>query len=178
MSDQISPCRDLSGDQVRQLIGIAHGAEQAVLNTGLKTFSRIFEELLRAVAPLTTSKFVSAREVCAAAAHEANRLYSESLGDHSLFHWEDAPNWQKESVLNGVDGVMNGNAPEQSHEGWLKEKNEAGWAYGPVKDPEKKEHPCFVPYSDLPEAQKLKDTIFILVVRAMAEALQYDPPPA
>ena len=28
-----------------------------------------------------------------------------------------------------------------------------GWKYGPVKDPEKKEHPCFVPYDDLPPSR-------------------------
>jgi len=49
----------------------------------------------------------------------------------------------------------------------LKEKEEAGWKYGEVKDPDKKEHPCFVSYEELPEQQKVKDALFVGVVRAM-----------
>lgn len=67
--------------------------------------------------------------------------------------------------------MLRGNGPEQSHESWLKEKADTGWKYGPVKDPEKKEHPCFVPYSELSEAQKKKDEIFVGVVRLVARAL-------
>jgi hypothetical protein len=57
--------------------------------------------------------------------------------------------------------------PEQSHEGWLTEKEATGWKYGPVKNPETKEHPCFVPYGELPENQRLKDEMFGLIVRAV-----------
>ena len=31
--------------------------------------------------------------------------------------------------------------------------------------------PCFVPYAELPEAQKKKDEIFVTVVRSVALAL-------
>ena len=86
--------------------------------------------------------------------------------------WEDAPEWQKTSVRNGVRGALNGNTPEQSHEGWLAEKAATGWKYGPVKDPEKKEHPCFVPYSELPPAQRAKDEIYTTVVRVVGAALR------
>lgn len=33
-----------------------------------------------------------------------------------------------------------------SHENWLRDKEKDGWTFGPVKDAEKKEHPCFVPF--------------------------------
>jgi hypothetical protein len=110
-------------------------------------------------------------EACARAAHETNRAYCLALGDTSQPSWEDAPDWQKTSARKGVDGALNGNTPEQSHESWLKEKAETGWKYGPVKDPEKKEHPCFVPYNELPPEQRHKDTLFLTVVRAVAAAL-------
>ena len=29
-----------------------------------------------------------------------------------------------------------------------------GWTYGPVRDDAKKQHPCLVPYADLPESEK------------------------
>ena len=80
--------------------------------------------------------------------HEANRAYCETLGDFSQKPWRHAEDWQKKSAVNGVEGIINGTitTPEQSHESWLAEKERTGWKYGPVKDVDKKEHPCFVPY--------------------------------
>lgn len=110
-------------------------------------------------------------ELCAMAAHEMNRIYCLSLGDGSQTDWEHAPQWQKDSAIKGVEGVLAGNGPAESHESWLEEKRTTGWKYGPVKDPEKKEHPCFVPYSELSPEQREKDLIFVTAVRSMARAL-------
>lgn len=108
---------------------------------------------------------------CARAAHEVNKTYCEALGDNSQPSWEDAPDWQRKSEMNGVVGALAGNTPEQSHNSWFKEKIDAGWTYGETKDPEKKTHPCMVPYEHLPPEQKNKNKLFVTVVRAMAEAL-------
>jgi hypothetical protein len=40
---------------------------------------------------------------------------------------------------------------ESEHERWMKEKLEAGYAYGPKLDDELKVHPRLVPWSELPE---------------------------
>lgn len=102
--------------------------------------------------------------------HETNRAYCEALEDFSQVPWSDAPAWQKESAINGVlHHLENPTAgPASSHECWLKEKEAAGWKYGPVKDPEKKEHPCFVPFEDLPESQRMKDHLFTTIVLTLA----------
>lgn len=118
---------------------------------------------------------MKALEACARAAHEANRAYCIAIGDTSQPSWDDAPEWQRTSALNGVRGVLDGNTPEQSHESWLAEKAATGWRYGPVKDPDRKEHPCFVPYAELPPAQQAKDALYVAVVRAMDHALGADP---
>lgn len=101
--------------------------------------------------------------------HETNRAYCQTLGDNSQPPWEEAPEWQRESAINGVHfHVANpGASPSHSHEEWLKEKEAAGWKYGEVKNPDKKEHPCFVPYHALPPEQKAKDALFIAVVNAL-----------
>jgi hypothetical protein len=103
------------------------------------------------------------------AAHEANRVLCLALGDTSQPKWADAPEWQKVSAIKGVQMIATNpsTTPEQSHEGWLEEKRATGWKYGPVKNPETKEHPCFIPYEGLPENQRLKDEMFGLVVRAV-----------
>lgn len=108
---------------------------------------------------------------CARAAHEANRAYCIAIGDNSQPSWDDAPGWQRSSAINGVAGALAGATPEQSHESWLAEKRATGWKYGPIKNPDTKEHPCFVPYADLPPSQRAKDDLFLAVVRATAAAL-------
>ena len=40
------------------------------------------------------------------------------------------------------------------HEVWSQLRLEQGWVYGPTRDDERKEHPCLVPYEDLPESEK------------------------
>lgn len=101
----------------------------------------------------------------------ANRAYCIALGDDSQPTWEDAPEWQRSSARNGVAGALAGNTPEQSHESWLAEKAATGWKWGLVKDAEKKEHPCFVDYNDLPPEQRLKDHIFTATARSVALTL-------
>jgi hypothetical protein len=108
-------------------------------------------------------------EAIAKACHEVNRAYCVSLGDHSQPTWEDAPAWQRASACSGVRFTRAHPAapPSASHDNWLAEKARDGWKYGPVKDPAKKEHPCFVPYDELPTEQQTKDHLFQAVVRAM-----------
>lgn len=114
----------------------------------------------------------AAVEAAARAAHEANRAWCLAHGDTSQPAWDDAPEWQTSSARKGVLGVIAGNGPRESHEGWLAEKAATGWTYGPVKDPEAKTHPCFVPYDELPPLQHAKDGIFVGVVRAVIAAFE------
>jgi hypothetical protein len=120
--------------------------------------------------------FDQVRLACAMAAHEMNRVYCRALGDLSQDVWDVAPEWQRKSALEGVDGVFAGAGPEQSHEAWCAAKIADGWKFGPVKDPEKKEHNCLVPYAELSPEHRQKDHVFVAAVRTMAAALNYMPP--
>lgn len=101
--------------------------------------------------------------------HEANREYCRTIGDYSQEHWDSAAPWQRESARKGVEfALANPDAPASAqHDAWLTDKVRDGWIFGPVKDPAKKEHPCMVPYSQLPLEQRLKDSLFKGVVRAL-----------
>lgn len=100
--------------------------------------------------------------------HEVNRAYCQALGDNSQPAWEDAPEWQRVSARMGVDLHLSGDfGPEASHISWMEQKRAEGWKYGPVKNPETKEHPCYVPYDQLPREQQAKDYIFRAVVHAL-----------
>lgn len=62
------------------------------------------------------------KEDAARIAHETNRAYCAAIGDTSQVPWAEAPEWQRASVLLGVQGILDGNTPEQSHESWLEHK--------------------------------------------------------
>jgi hypothetical protein len=102
-------------------------------------------------------------------AHELNQAFCNSIGDASQPNWADAPQWQKDSALSGVQfHLANPEAsPSASHDNWLKEKLADGWVFGLVKNPQTKEHPCCVPYEELPTEQKSKDYLFKQVVHSL-----------
>lgn len=103
-------------------------------------------------------------------AHEVNRAYCQALGDNSQPSWEDAPQWQKDSAMLGV--MLHTGNPDAgaaaSHESWMAQKVADGWVYGPEKQPDLKQHPCIVPFDQLPREQQAKDFIFRGVVHALA----------
>lgn len=111
-------------------------------------------------------------EVVARVCHEANRAYCTYLEDFSQVPWDLAPDWQKSSCIDGVKFRINNSAApaKASHENWSKHKVADGWKYGPVKDPEKKEHPCLVPFEELPFEQQVKDHMFLHIVNAFLNA--------
>lgn len=102
-------------------------------------------------------------------AHEANRAYCESIGDDSQHSWGFSEEWQRESAIKGVKFAIDNPQALASaqHEAWLNDKISEGWKYGEVKSTGKKEHPCCVPYDELPIEQQTKDSIFLGIVRAM-----------
>ena len=104
-------------------------------------------------------------EAIARICHEANRQLQIINEDPVNPSWEALDNETKESAIDGVQNVIEENAtPRESHENWLKFKEKHGWTYGPIKDEEKKKHPCFVPYDDLPPDQQIKDALFTAIV--------------
>lgn len=113
-------------------------------------------------------------EAISRACHEVNRAWCLAHGDKSQKPWEEAPDWHRLSVWNGVNFHLNNlhSTPEDSHINWMREKAADGWVYGEVKNVEEKTHPCMKPYEELPRAQRLKDTLFVATVRTMAAAFR------
>lgn len=115
------------------------------------------------------AKIGAAIMIAARAAHEVNRAYCEGIGDDSQVTWVEAPQWQRVSCINGVRAILQNPAitPAQQHALWMAEKGADGWVYGEEKDAEAKTHPCMVPYEELPDEQKVKDSLFGAAVRAV-----------
>lgn len=108
-------------------------------------------------------------EDIAAICHEANRALCLAHGDESQQPWHAAPLWQKSSAILGVGmhAKHPGLPPSAGHEAWLRQKVEDGWIYGPVKDELKLEHPCMVPFEQLPRHQQAKDHLFGAICAAL-----------
>ncbi len=113
-------------------------------------------------APLTKNEIVAIAKVC----HQANKAWCEINGDTSQKDWDDAAEWQRDSMIKGVEfRLENPDAyKDANHIAWMNNKISEGWKYGPVKDAENKTHPCLVPFADLPTHQQKKDYIFCAIV--------------
>ena len=46
---------------------------------------------------------------------------------------------------------------EHAHEVWAAQRLRDGWTLGPTRDDARKQHPCLIPYNNLPEAEKQYD---------------------
>jgi hypothetical protein len=55
-----------------------------------------------------------------------------------------------------------------AHDIWARQRLADGWRLGPRRDDAKKEHPCLIPYEELPESEKVYDrSTAIETVKAM-----------
>lgn len=62
---------------------------------------------------------------------------------------------------------------KNTHELWSTQRLAEGWKYGTQRDDAKKEHPCLVPYEDLPESEKEYDRAISVGVIKTLLALGY-----
>ncbi len=46
---------------------------------------------------------------------------------------------------------------KNAHDIWARERLAEGWHYGPQRNDGTKEHPCLVPYEELPDSEKEYD---------------------
>ena len=60
-----------------------------------------------------------------------------------------------------------------AHDHWAKHRMSEGWRYGVKRDDQKKEHPCLVPYEQLPESEKEYDRKTAIETIKTIQALGY-----
>ena len=107
--------------------------------------------------------------------HEANRAWQIVTGDPAVSPlWDEAPEWQRASAVEGVRHALNGATAEQLHQAWCDYKTADGWTYGSTKDETAKTHPCLVPYNELPPEQLRKDDLFAAIVAALTTKENHD----
>ena len=62
---------------------------------------------------------------------------------------------------------------QNAHEVWARQRLADGWKHGPRRDDQKKEHPCLVPYEQLPESEKVYDRNAAMETLKVIVALGY-----
>ena len=115
--------------------------------------------------------------------HEACRAHTIATSGDPAPPWEEADPELQESTKEAVRdrllctlgelsrgeyvGVA-GEDAERSHDAWVFARLQQGWTYGAELDRGLKRHPNLVPFSKLPEHEKLKDYLFLSICDAFA----------
>ena len=60
-----------------------------------------------------------------------------------------------------------------AHENWAQQRLRDGWRYGPSRDDARKEHPCLVPYEQLPGSEMVYDRITAMQTLKTIQAMGY-----
>ena len=63
------------------------------------------------------------------------------------------------------------------HDVWAKSRLDQGWTYGEQRSDALKQHPCLVPYEQLPEVEKAYDRDTAMGTLRLISKLGFDIPP-
>ena len=63
---------------------------------------------------------------------------------------------------------------QNNHDHWARKRMDEGWRYGLMRNDMKKEHPCLVPYDELPEPEKEYDRKTVMEALRAVVALGYE----
>lgn len=65
-----------------------------------------------------------------------------------------------------------------THEVWARQRLADGWTWGPRRDDARKQHPCLVPFDELPESEKDYDRVVSgeVVKAILAMGYRLEPP--
>ena len=62
---------------------------------------------------------------------------------------------------------------ENAHDLWARQRINDGWTLGPQRDDQARQHPCLIPYADLPDSEKEYDRASALGTLKAILALGY-----
>ena len=109
--------------------------------------------------------------MCAKIAHEVNRRLKQFYGEEDFRTWDQMSENEKNRAITGVRTVIQKKncTPQEIHNAWMDSMRKDGWVYGPHLDTVKRTNPNLVPYMELPDAQKLKDHLYLGVITSMLD---------
>jgi hypothetical protein len=88
-------------------------------------------------------------------------------------HYEPAPLDTSSITLSPELQALTERLAENAHDLWAAQRLAEGWTYGRRRDDAKKQHPCLVPYAELPDSEKEYDRLAALGTLKAILALGY-----
>ena len=105
--------------------------------------------------------------------YAASQVLQEALGDPQP-PWDELPAWQQDAMVDVTRRCMLGSTPEQMHASWVQRFSAQGWAYGPEKNWETKQHPVIIPWHKLPLRYQARFKLWqAMVMTLMLEMPEY-----
>ncbi len=86
---------------------------------------------------------------------EGNRM-------HNKDEYNPAPIDTSHVVLPDAVNELTELLARNAHEVWAQTRLAEGWRWGPERNDDRKEHPCLVPYEELPEVEKDFDRVIAM----------------
>lgn len=107
-------------------------------------------------------------EQIAKTAHSVHLAYCKTKGLKTQKKWSEVDIKHKEVVYNSVKNILTGviNSVQESHNNFIALKFSQGWFYGEKYSIEKKTNPRLVPFKELTEEDRIKETLFFECVKS------------
>jgi len=103
--------------------------------------------------------------------HNANAVLKKINGEKHEELADMEPNRRAGMKAAIKNALTTDTTPEQSHINWLAAQEALGYKYGTEIDRVNLLHPCMVPYEQLPAEQKLKDDMFVAIIKSFKEKI-------
>jgi len=81
---------------------------------------------------------------------------------HNKDEYNPAPIDTSHVVLPDAVNELTELLARNAHEVWAQTRLAEGWRWGPERNDDRKEHPCLVPYEELPEGEKDFDRVIAM----------------
>lgn len=100
--------------------------------------------------------------------HAANSELRRQLGE-PVVEWHEYDPLRQAALATAVENIAQKRwlSPQEMHSEWVISMVAQGWSYGPILDDIGKRHPNMLPYCELAPEQRLKDTMFGAIARAL-----------
>jgi len=108
-------------------------------------------------------------EQIAKVVYNINEACYEFRSDYSPSHWENAPQFTKDAILNAIKYLEDNpnKTLKEAHEEYCERMFKAGWTWGNKESLELKQQPTLLPYNQLPKSHRDEDHLFYVVVKSL-----------
>jgi hypothetical protein len=163
---------ELTGELLERLAEAAHDVFCAGLRERGYTFGPVSDESLRVSSTLRPYAELDVEF------KEQNRANVRDIADKlALAGYVMVPARGSEDGV-ALPAAVIEELAEREHERWMEAKLAAGWEHGEPTDPRARRHEALVPWSELPESQRVKDRDMVVGIPLILERAGYTIVPA